>query len=46
VEELEEIRIALVQDKSGGKVEVVVEEMDAKQARLFSLPDLGGYMPN
>jgi len=45
VEELEGIRIALVQEKSGGKVEVVVEEMDAKQARLFSLPDLGGYMP-
>ncbi len=46
VEELEGIRIALVQEKLSGKVEVVVEEMDAKQARLFSLLDLGGYMPN
>ncbi len=46
VEELEGIRIALVQEKLSGKVEVMVEEMDAKQARLFSLLDLGGYMPN
>ena len=44
VEELEGIRVALVKEKSGGKVEVVVEEMDAKQARLFSLLDLGKFM--
>ena len=30
----------------GRKVEVVVEEMDAKQARLFSLLDFGKYMGN
>ncbi|KAF5421310.1 MAG: hypothetical protein C5S44_06860 [Candidatus Methanocomedens sp.] len=36
VEELEGIRVALVQEKSGGKVEVVVEEMDAKKVRLFT----------
>jgi transposase len=44
VEELKGIRIALVKEKSGGKVEVVVEEMDAKQARLFFLLDLGKFM--
>jgi len=36
MEELEGIRIVLVQEKSGGKVEVVVEEMDAKKVRLFT----------
>ena len=41
MEELEGIRVALVQGKKGGKVDLVVEEMDAKQARLFSLLDLG-----
>jgi len=46
VEELEGIQVALVKEKSGGKVEVVVEEMDAKQARLFSLLDLGKFMDN
>jgi hypothetical protein len=35
-----------VQEKSGGKVEVVVEEIDAKQARSFSLLDLGKFMDN
>ena len=46
VEELEGIRVAIVKQKSGGKVEIVLEEMDAKQARLFSLLDLGKFMPN
>jgi transposase len=36
VEELEGIRIALVQEKLSGKVEVMVEEMDAKKVRLFT----------
>ena len=44
MEELEGIRVALVQGKMGGKVDLVVEEMDAKQARLFSLLDLGKFM--
>jgi len=44
--ELEGIRVAIVKQKSGGKVEMVLEEMDAKQARLFSLLDLGKFMPN
>lgn len=46
VEELDGIRIAIVQENSGGKVEMVVEEMGAKQARLFSLMDLGKYIDN
>ena len=44
VEELEGIRVALVKGKTGSKVDLVVEEMDAKQARLFSLLDLGKFM--
>ncbi|TFH46423.1 MAG: IS1634 family transposase [ANME-2 cluster archaeon] len=44
VEELEGIRLALVQGKTDNKVDLVVEEMDAKQARLFSLLDLGKFM--
>ncbi len=44
VDELEGIRLALVQEKTGRNVEMVLEEMDAKQARLFSLPDLGKFM--
>jgi len=30
--------------ETGGKVELVVEEMDVRQARLFSLLDLGKFM--
>jgi len=40
------IRLALVKRKAGGKVDLVVEEMDAKQVRLFSLLDLGKSMDN
>ena len=46
VEELEGIRLALVKQKSGRKVEVVMEEINAKQARLVSLLDLGKFMDN
>ena len=46
VEKLRDIRLALVQKKTSKKVEIVVEEMDAKQARLFSLLDLGRFMRN
>ena len=42
----EGIRLALVQKKSGRKVEMMVEEMDVMQARLFSLLDLGKFMQN
>jgi len=44
VEELEGIRVTLVQGKTGGKVEMVVEEMDAKQAKLFSLLEMGKFI--
>ena len=44
VEELGGIRLALVQGKTGGKVDLVVVEMDAKQVSLFSLLDLGKFM--
>ena len=43
---MEVIRVALVQGKTGDKVDLVVDEMDAKQVRLFSLLDLGGIMGN
>jgi transposase len=46
VEELEGIRVALVKQKSGKKVEMVMEEINAKQARLISLLDLGKFMDN
>jgi transposase len=46
VEELGGIRLALVQGKTGGKVDLVFEEMDVKQARLFSLLDLGKFIGN
>jgi hypothetical protein len=35
------IRLVLARGKTGDNVDLVVEEMDAKQARLFSFPDLG-----
>ena len=38
------IRLALVQEKTGRGVKMMVEEMDAKQARLFSLLDPGKFM--
>jgi len=44
VEELDGIRVALAQEKSGGKVEMIFEEMGVKQARLFSLLDLGKFI--
>jgi len=44
VEELMGFRLALVQGKTGNKVDLVVGKMNAKQARLFSLLDLGKFM--
>jgi len=46
VEELEGYRLALVKKKTNSKVKLVVEEMDLKQARLFSQPDIGVCMEN
>ncbi|MEA1905556.1 MAG: IS1634 family transposase [Euryarchaeota archaeon] len=44
VDELNGIRLALVQKKTGKNVMLMVEEMNVKQARLFSLLDLGKFM--
>ncbi len=44
VDELGGTRLALVQEKTGRNVVMMVEEMDAKQARLFSLLDMGKFM--
>ena len=44
MDELEGIRIALVEDKSGNKTKLVIEEMGTKQARLFSQLDLGRFI--
>ena len=38
------IRLALVQKKTGRNVMVMIEEIGVKQARLFSLLDLGKFM--
>ncbi|MCG7853210.1 MAG: IS1634 family transposase, partial [Methanosarcinaceae archaeon] len=46
VEELEGIRVAIVKQKTGRKVEMMMEEMNAKQVRLFYLLDLGEFMDN
>jgi len=39
---LEGIRIALVQEKLSGKVEVMVEEMHAKKNQVFLFAGFGG----
>ena len=44
VDELEGIRIAIVEDKRGNKTKLVIEEMGTKQARLFSQLDLGRFI--
>ncbi|MCD6206794.1 MAG: hypothetical protein J7J06_02245 [Methanosarcinales archaeon] len=44
VDELDGIRLALVQKKTVRNVMMMVEEMGVKQARLFSLLDLGKFM--
>ena len=44
VDELDGIRLALVQEKTGRNVVAMVGEMNVKQARLFSLLDLGKFM--
>ncbi|MCD4765476.1 MAG: hypothetical protein K8R34_03090 [Methanosarcinales archaeon] len=45
MEEMEKIRVALMLGKTGGKIDLVVDEMDVKQVRLFSLLDLNRYTP-
>ena len=42
--ELEGIRIALAEDKGSRKCRLIVEDMNVKQARLFSLLDMGRFI--
>ena len=44
VEELEGIRIAIVKNSRGNEIKLVIEEMDAKQARLFSRLGLENFI--
>lgn len=44
VEEFDGICVALVKDKTGDRCRLVVEEMWSRQARPFSLLDLGWFM--
>jgi len=44
VEALEGIRIALVENENGNKARLVIEEMDTKQAKLFSQLDLEKFI--
>ena len=44
IEELEGIRIALASDKKTGGCRLIVEDMNTRQARLFSLLDMGRFI--
>jgi len=45
IKELEDIRVAFVKDKKHAKkTHIVIEEMTPKQARLFSVLDLGKFI--
>ena len=46
VEKLSEIRIAIVQERESQKSKIIVEEMDTKQASLFSFLNMGKYLPS
>lgn len=46
IEKLSEIRIAVVQEKDSKKSKIIVEEMDAKQASLFSFLNMEKYLPS
>ncbi len=42
--QLEGIRVAFVHDKGSGKINLVVEDMNSIQARLFSILNLGDFL--
>jgi transposase len=46
IEKLSEIRIAVVQEKESNKSKIIVEEMDTKQASLFSFLNMEKYIPD
>ena len=45
IEELTDMRLAVVRNKQSKKTDIKLEEMNSIQARLFSALDLGRYMP-
>ncbi len=44
IDNLSQIRIALVMDKVSNRSDMIVEEMTSVQASLFSFLDMGKYM--
>ncbi|MDD3248739.1 MAG: IS1634 family transposase [Methanosarcina sp.] len=46
VENLSEIRLAVIQEKESNKCNMIMEEMSTKQASLFSFLNLGKYLPS
>jgi transposase len=46
IEKLSEIRLAIVQEKKSNLCEIILEEMDTKQASLFSFLNLGKFLPS
>ncbi|AKB36642.1 Mobile element protein [Methanosarcina siciliae C2J] len=46
IERLSGIRMAIVQDKKSNLCEIILEEMDTKQASLFSFLNLGKFLPS
>src|SRR5665647_3200458 len=46
IEKLSEIRLAIVQEKKSNICEIILEEMDTKQASLFSFLNLGKFLPS
>jgi transposase len=46
IQKLSEIKIAVVQERESKKGEFIVEEMDTKQASLFSFLNMGKYLPS
>jgi transposase len=46
IEKLSEIKIAVVQERESKKSKIIVEEMDIKQASLFSFLNMQKYLPS
>jgi len=46
IEKLSEIKIAIVQERESKKSKIIVEEMDTKQASLFSFLNMEKYLPS
>jgi transposase len=46
IEKLSEIKIAVVQERASKKSKIIVEEMDTKQASLFSFLNMQKYLPS